>query len=287
MPLACLCRHRTPQAAMQDLTRFPPHFLIYSLLLCYNRKRSSYPKRWGPVKNSSPQQPDTVPSLHHRRRITFLGLLFLLLLAVGISIIRHPTFLSLFGISPPQEQKLNAREEDDTDAEIMTVATPSSEETTTSKFRSGGLGLTRTSWEVLHGRPESSDPHAVVYQDNTYKVTYQRELVWQIEKSWGTTAPTPQQARARIRRYLPLDSHLTETLTKSDGLIVDIYHSHMLAQLLSPQPAEPPQKKAKRRQKDLPTESCVVVHQLSKQKVTSTLLHVGAPKSEGYLPPQS
>ena len=112
-----------------------------------------------------------------------------------------------------------------------------------------GLGLTRTSWEVLHGRPESSGPHAVVYQDNTYKVTYQQELVWQIEKSWGTIAPTPQQARARIRRYLPLDSHLTETLTKSDGLIVDIYRSYMLAQLLSPQPAEPPQKKAKRRQK--------------------------------------
>jgi hypothetical protein len=61
----------------------------------------------------------------------------------------------------------------------------------------------------------------------------------------------------------------------------------MLAQLLSPQPPEPPAKKSKRRPKDLPTESCIVVHRLNKQKVTSSLLHIGAPKPEGYFPPQS
>lgn len=240
------------------------------------------------VKNSSTQHPDTAPPPYHRRRIIFLGLLFLLFLAVGISVIRHPFFLLLFGFSSPQEQQPSVEEEDNIDADLMTIAALASEEKMSEKFRSGGLGLSRTAWEVLHGKPEALGPSSIAYQDNAYKVVYQQDLVWQIEKSWGTTSPVPKQARARIRRYLPLDSHLTETLTKSDDTIVDVYRSHLLAQLLSPQPPEPPaKKKVRRKRKDLPTESCIVVHRLAKQKVTSTLLHIGSPKPEGYSPPQS
>ena len=231
--------------------------------------------------------PDTASLLHRRRRIFLLGLIFLLFLASGISVIRHSSFLSLFGFSSPQNQE-NDADIDDTNVDFLTVAAPASEDSDSSKFRSGGLGLTRTSWEVLHGIPEAADPVSVVYQEKTYTVTYQQDLVWQIEKSWGATPPAPQQARTRIRRYLPLDSHLVQTIKKSDDTIVDVYRSHMLAQLLSPQPIErPSKKKVKRKQKDLPTESCVVVHWLTKQKVTSSLLHIGAPKAEGYLPPQS
>src|SRR5581483_3606084 len=209
----------------------------------------------GPVKNSSPQHLDLVPSSHRRRRVIFLGLLFLLLLAVGISVIRHPFFPFLFGVSSSQGQSPNA-EEENTDTDVMTVAALASEETAIDKFRSGGLGLTRTSWELLHGKPEALGVDSIVYQDSAYKVTYQQDLVWQIEKSWGTTTPALQQARARIRRYLPLDSRLSETIATSDDIFVDVYRSHMLAQLLSPQPAEPPAEKAKRRRKGLPTASC-------------------------------
>jgi hypothetical protein len=221
--------------------------------------------------------------------VFFFGLIFLLLLASGVSIIRQPSFLSLVGFSsPPQKQESEADEEDSTQVDFLTVAALSSEETDVRKFRSGGLGLTRTSWEVLHGKPEAVGPVTVVYQEKTYTVMYQQDLVWQIEKSWGTMSPTSREARTRIRRYLPLDSHLAQTLTKSDDTLVDVYRSHMLAQLLSPQPATPPsKKKVKRKRKDLPTESCVVVHRLDKQKVTSTLLHIGAPKPEGYFPPRS
>lgn len=243
------------------------------------------------MKNSSPSYREVLSSLlHGQRRALLLGGLFLSLLTLTVSIIHHPSFLALFGLSsPPPAVTAQAENLDDADTELIRVATLASEETTSGKFRSGGLGLSRTDWEVLHGTPESPALDLLVYQDNafTYKITYQQNLVWQIEKSWGTTSPVPQQARARIRRYLPLDSHLAETVEKSADTIVDVYRSHMLAQLLSPQPPEPPTKKRKRRPKDLPTEQCVVVHRLNKQKVISSLLYIGAPKPEGYPLPQS
>lgn len=243
------------------------------------------------MKNSSPSYREVLSSLlHGRRRVLLLGGLFLLLLILTASVIHHPSFRALFGLSsPPPAVTPQAETSDDADTELMRVATLASEETTSGRFRSGGLGLSRTDWEVLHGVPEAPAPELLVYQDKTftYKITYQQNLVWQLEKSWGTTTPVPQQARARIRRYLPLDSRLTETVTKSADTIVDVYRSHMLAQLLDPQPPEPPTKKRKRRPKQLPTEQCVVVHRLSKQKVISSLLHIGAPRPEGYFPPQS
>ncbi len=241
------------------------------------------------MKKSSSQNPDTAQSLRNRGKLFLLGSLFLLLLTIGVSVIRQPSFLPWFGLSsPPQEQEHETTDEEEGSAvDLMTVAALSLEETTTGRFRSGGLGLSRTTWEILHGQPEQPSATETLYQGKTYKVTYRQDLVWQIEKSWGTTNPTPKQARTRIRRYLPLDSRLAETVTNSDGLIVDVYRSYMLAQLLSPQPAAPIAKKTKRRQKDLPTESCVVVHRITKQKVIFTLLHIGSPKPEGYLPPQS
>ena len=241
------------------------------------------------MKKPLPQKPDTTSSFCNKGRVFFLGLILLSLLASGVSVIRQPSLLSFVGFSsPPQKQGSEADGEDSTQIDFTTVAALSSEETDIRKFRSGGLGLTRTSWEVLHGKPEAVGPVTVMYQEKTYTVTYQQDLVWQIEKSWGTTSPTSKEARTRIRRYLPLDSHLAQTITKSDDTLVDVYRSHMLAQLLSPQPAAPPsKKKVKRKRKDLPTENCVVVHRLEKQKVTSTLLYIGAPKPEGYLSPQS
>ena len=238
------------------------------------------------MKKTSPQKPDTILFPRNREQVFFLGLIFLLLLAIGVSVIRQSSFLSLVGFSsPPQKKESEADEEDSTHVDFLTVAALSSEETDIGKFRSGGLGLTRTSWEVLHGKPEAVGPVTVVYQEKMYTVMYQQDLVWQIEKSWGTTSPTSKEARTRIRRYLPLDSHLVQTITKSDDTLVDVYRSHMLAQLLSPQPTAPPsKKKVKRKRKDLPTEDCVVVHRLDKQKVTSTLLYIGAPKPEGYPP---
>ena len=281
-----------PLASTQDRIHDRPRAVLISLsatFLCYNDEGKNFSRHREPrVKKSSPQNLDMSPSLRDRRRVLLLGSLFLLLLALTVSVIRHPSFLVWFGLSSSAPATMPETDDtDNADVDLITVAALASEETTSGKFRSGGLGLSRTAWEVLHGTPETISPDTLVYQDNTYKVTYQQDLVWQIEKSWGTTSPVPQQVRARIRRYLPLDSHLAETMTKSDDTIVDVYRSHMLAQLLSPQPPEPPAKKSKRQPKDLPTESCVVVHRLNNQKVISSLLYIGAPKPEGYFPPQS
>ena len=243
------------------------------------------------MNKSSPQNPALTLSPRNRGRTLLLGLLFLFLFAIGVRIIQQSSFLPLFGFSsPPQKQDTPTDEDDSTSVDFLTVSTLALEETTAGKFRSGGLGLSRPAWEILHGQPEQPNTTEILYhlyQGKTYKVTYQQDRVWQIEKLWGTTSLTSKEARARIRRYLPLDSHLTETVTKSDDTIVDVYRSHMLAQLLFPQPVEPIATKIKRQQKELPTESCVVVHRLDKQKVTFTLLHIGAPKPEGYQPVQS
>jgi hypothetical protein len=165
------------------------------------------------VKNSLPSYREVFSSfLHGRKREVLLSGLLLLLLALTASVIRHPSFLALFGLaSSPPAVTPQADSLDEADAELLKVAALASEETTSGKFRSGGLGLSRTAWEVLHGTPESTGPDLMVYQDktSTYKITYQQNLVWEIEKAWGTTSPVPQQARARIRRYLPLDSRLT------------------------------------------------------------------------------
>jgi hypothetical protein len=241
------------------------------------------------VKNAAPRKPDSALPSHRRVRVFLLGLIFLLLLASGVGVVQHSSFFSLFGSSlPPQRHTQPAEDGESAGPDFLNVATLTVEETTTGKFRSGGLGLARSAWEVLRGQPERPGVIEALYQGKTYKVTYQRGRVWQIEKSWGTPPLTTKEARTRARRYLPLDSHLAETIAKSDDIVVDVYRSHMLAQLLSPQPPEPPtKKKSKRRPKDLPTEACVVVHRLHKQRVTSTLLHIGAPRPEGYLSPQS
>jgi hypothetical protein len=241
------------------------------------------------AKNTAPQKSDTALFPYSRVRVLLFGLTFLLLLVAGVRVLQQPSFLPLFGFAPPpQPQKDPAENDESASIDFLTVATLAIEETTAGKFRSGGLGLTRSAWEVLRGEPERPGITEVLYQGQTYKVTYQHDRVWQIEKSWGTTPPTTREVRARVRRYLPLDSHLAETIAKSEDIVVDVYRSHMLARLLSPQPPEPAtKKKSKRRPKNLPSEPCVVVHRLSKQRVISTLLHIGAPKPEGYFPPQS
>ncbi|MBM4258158.1 MAG: hypothetical protein FJ147_19975 [Deltaproteobacteria bacterium] len=192
-----------------------------------------------------------------------LGLIFLLLLIIGVHVVRQPSFLSFLGFSAPPPQPRPAAEEDENASiDFLTVAALAIEETTSGKFRSGGLGLARTAWEVLRGQPERPSISETFYQGKTYRVTYQQERVWQIDKSWGEKTPTVGEARSRVRRYLPLDSSLAETIAKSDQVVVDVYRSHMLAQLLAADPIEPVARKGKRRKKELPTERCVVVHRL-------------------------
>src|SRR5262249_13554389 len=140
-------------------------------------------------------------------------------------------------------------------------------------FRSGGLGLSRTAWELLHGKPDRVANEIFLYQGKTYKVTYQHDMVWQLERAWERPGITLDQVRARIRRYFPLDSHYIRTDTVSDETIIDIYHSDALARRLAQTPQREPSTAALREGE--PVGTCVAVHYLTQQSVMATLFQIG------------
>jgi hypothetical protein len=139
--------------------------------------------------------------------------------------------------------------------------------------RSGGLGLSRTAWELLHGKPDRIVNEIFLYQGKTYKVTYQHDIVWQLEKAWERPGIALAQVRARIRRYVPLDSHYVRTDTVSDDTVVDIYQSNALAQRLAQAP--PRDRGTADLREGEPVGTCVAVHYLTQQSVTATLFQIG------------
>ena len=91
------------------------------------------------------------------------GLLVLLGIAV---VVRRLTPL------PPQEQR--------PEEALLSDPIPPAEDVTTRGFQSGGLGLSRSAWEVLRGKPQRVGEW-FFYQRQTYAVSYQQEVVWQLK----------------------------------------------------------------------------------------------------------
>ena len=176
-------------------------------------------------------------------------------------------FFPLFGFSSlHKKESLSKAKKTALDADFMTVAALSSEETDIGKFRSGGLGLRGRVGKYCTDRPESAGPYTVVYQEKTYKVTYQQDLVWQIEKSWGTTSPT---SKKHAHAFVAISHSIVTCPRPSQNpmtpLLISIAAtcSHSCSRHNQ---QHRPKKKAKRRRKDLPTEDCVVVHQPQNRK---------------------
>jgi hypothetical protein len=96
-------------------------------------------------------------------------------------------------------------------------------------FASGGLGLSRTEWEKVHGQPTRSSIF-LEYDGGRLVVGLLESNVWHIERIWMRgEAVALEAARNDARSYLPSDANLTQSVDRGDGRIVDIYSSSILA----------------------------------------------------------
>jgi len=75
-------------------------------------------------------------------------------------------------------------------------------------YPSGGIGLSQTDWEAIHGAPMVGQSHNQ-YEDGHYAVWLQDEAVFKLEFGWDE--PVEQEsATAEVETYLPQDAILTE-----------------------------------------------------------------------------
>lgn len=163
---------------------------------------------------------------------------------------------------PPQEQP--------SETALFSDPIPQAEDVTTRGFQSGGLGLSRAAWEVLRGKPQRVGEW-FLYQGKTYSVSYQQDIVWHLKCAWKRPGLELAQARARARRYLPLDSRRQHTLTQTPTTIVDQYFSRTLTQILEQTSTADPQTQ---HSPDLQG-TYTVTHTLEKDRVIETLFQIG------------
>lgn len=190
--------------------------------------------------------------------LILVGLLVLLGLAVGVR--RSTTLPSPRLSAPPQEQP--------SEDALFSDPIPQAEDVTTRGFQSGGLGLSRAAWEVLRGKPQRVGEW-FLYQGQTYAVSYQQDIVWQLKCTWKK--PGVDLVQARARRYLPLDGRHQKTLTPTATMVIEQYFSQTLAHLLA-QPAKPD-----RRPQPSPAQhgTYTVSHTLEDERVIETLFQIG------------
>jgi hypothetical protein len=164
---------------------------------------------------------------------------------------------------PPQEQQ--------PEEPLFRDPIPPAEDVTTRGFQSGGLGLSRSAWEVLRGKPQRVGEW-FLYQGQTYAVSYQQDIVWQLKCTWKRPGFDLVQARARARRYLPLDGRHQKTLTSTAAMVIDQYFSQTLAHLLTQTTKTDPQPQRSLEQQGIYT----VTHTLENERVIETLVQIGS-----------
>jgi len=125
---------------------------------------------------------------------------------------------------------------------------------------------------VLHGKQLKRVGEWFLYQGQTYAVSYQQDIVWQLKCTWKRPGFDLVQASARARRYLPLDSRRQKTLTSTTETVVEQYFSQTLAQLLAQISKTDPQPQHSLEQQGTYT----VTHTLGKDQVIETLFRIGS-----------
>jgi hypothetical protein len=192
--------------------------------------------------------------------LLIIGLLTLLGIAVGVRRLT-PLPSQLLPI-PPQEQQ--------PEEALLSDPIPQVEDVTTRGFQSGGLGLSRSAWQVLRGKQSKRVGEWFLYQGQTYTVSYQQDIVWQLKCTWKR--PGFDLVQARARRYLPLDSRRQKTLTSTTETVVEQYFSQTLAQLLAQISKTDPQPQHSLEQQGTYT----VTHTLEKDRVLETRFQMGS-----------
>jgi hypothetical protein len=137
-----------------------------------------------------------------------------------------PTIPSPQPASPsPQQPTLSPTSEPTIEP---TTVTPTTEPVVDDNYQSGGLGLSRQAWEDRHGAPGQKIGGFISYEGTTYAVAYQMDNVWHLEKSWGSTGVSLDEARAESKTLIPSDSQLQQTYTSANDQLVDLYTSEAL-----------------------------------------------------------
>lgn len=174
-------------------------------------------------------------------------------------------------LAPPPPQPLPVPpQEKPPEAELFSDPIPQAENVTAQGFQSGGLGLSRQAWEILHGKQPKRVGEWFQYQGQTYSVSFRQEMVWQLKCTWKQPGIELAQARVRVRRYLPLDGQYQQTLTSTPNTVVDQYFSRGLEQLLTHTAKADPQLQSLPQQRGIYT----VTYTLEKERVIVTLLQV-------------
>lgn len=124
---------------------------------------------------------------------------------------------------------------------------------------------------MLRGKPQPAGGW-FLYQEHTYAVSYQQDIVWQLKCTWKRPGFDLVQVRARVRRYLPLDSRRRQTLPSANaGTVVEQYFSQTLAQLLAHTAKTAPQIQPSLE----PQGTYTVTHTLEKDRVIATFFQIG------------
>jgi len=96
-------------------------------------------------------------------------------------------------------------------------------------LESGGLGLSKVSWEIQHSPGETWAGY-IDYDNGKYSVMYIDEKVSHLERNFSDQLPTLAEARSETEALIPSDSQLLETYSPEEmpELIVDLYMSQSL-----------------------------------------------------------
>lgn len=103
-------------------------------------------------------------------------------------------------------------------------------------FQSGGLGLSRETWEDRHGKPERTVSSFVFYAGD-YSILFLEGKVWHLEQQWNTqNAITPEDARFVGEQLAPADRQFIETYSPEGRpeATVNLYFSASLKERFSP-----------------------------------------------------
>jgi len=106
------------------------------------------------------------------------------------------------------------------------LATPAADG---SAFVSGGIGLTRATWETLHGPGRDDGRGGVAYEQGTYTVQFLDDRVQHVERVWGeASALSIEEARAEARRLGPADARVAQPVSSRGGAARELFASDAL-----------------------------------------------------------
>jgi hypothetical protein len=124
-----------------------------------------------------------------------------------------------------------------TTAPVPSTATPvpAPAAPTARPFASGGLGLSRSEWERLHGAPTRDDGLFLSYKDGAYVATFVYGNLHHAERVWGDRNPvTLQVAREVGKTLIPVDAQLVRSYVAPGSRDVDLYRSESLKTRFAP-----------------------------------------------------